>query len=367
LASRPMRHFGQVSYAWYLWHWPLLAFARANDLGTRNLARDLLLALCAYGLAYVSTKWLETPIRAKRLPFFASDLRSLVSGAAVIVLAALSPLALWADARARYGSDFALMRPATLACTEPFINSLLDIKPPCIVHEGPGSEIFLIGDSHANHWSPALARWAEDTDSRVVERSFSSCNIILAFAARDEEAARYGPDCHVFAKRVFGDLKAAAESGHRVGVVASGYWLRSPENEATIARSLDSLDSALTALADLKIDVLLIGPSPIPLYSIPSCVARRGSDACRLPRAVHDRTAKTTLDLLSTIAGRHANARLWDPTGAFCDTEWCYPTKDGTLMFFDGAHISRRAAELAMPALKPELDRLADHSAQNSQ
>jgi hypothetical protein len=273
----------------------------------------------------------------------------------VIIVAALSPFALWAEARAQYGSGFTLMRPATLACTEPFINNLVGIKPPCILHQGTAGQIFLIGDSQANHWSPALALWSQGTNDLVVERSFSSCNIILAFAAAGDEAARYPAKCHAFSERVFDDLRAAAASGRRVGVVASGYWLRSPEDEAMIARSLASLDDALTMLSELKIRVLLIAPSPVMEYSIPPCVARRGSEACRLPRDVNDRTAKAPLELLSKIAARHANARLWNPTNSFCDAQWCYPVRDGALMFFDGAHISRRAAEMAVPALEPDL------------
>src|SRR6185295_10061096 len=44
LASRPLVGLGKISYGWYLWHWPLLAFAR-NLRGTEpSLPRDAVLA-----------------------------------------------------------------------------------------------------------------------------------------------------------------------------------------------------------------------------------------------------------------------------------------------------------------------------------
>jgi peptidoglycan/LPS O-acetylase OafA/YrhL len=54
LAFAPLVFIGKLSYAWYLWHWPLFAFARINRLAEPNLAQDLALATLAFMLAWVS-------------------------------------------------------------------------------------------------------------------------------------------------------------------------------------------------------------------------------------------------------------------------------------------------------------------------
>src|SRR5262249_964349 len=116
LASRPMVTTGKISYAWYLWHWPLLAIARVNDIGGRNLARDTLLAVFAYVLAYFSTWYLETPIRQKRFRPFSSSFGSLVGGLSLILISVSLPIALWAIARSEYGTTSAMLAPESVRC-----------------------------------------------------------------------------------------------------------------------------------------------------------------------------------------------------------------------------------------------------------
>ena len=58
LASPPMVWLGLISYSWYLWHWPLLAFARAQNFGGRDFATDMALGFVSLCLAATtSTFW----------------------------------------------------------------------------------------------------------------------------------------------------------------------------------------------------------------------------------------------------------------------------------------------------------------------
>jgi len=68
LSSAPLRYVGDRSYAFYLWHWPVLAIAgqyAGHDLST---AVNLLLLLGAFGLSVLSYALVENPIRYAKVP-----------------------------------------------------------------------------------------------------------------------------------------------------------------------------------------------------------------------------------------------------------------------------------------------------------
>jgi peptidoglycan/LPS O-acetylase OafA/YrhL len=68
LAWRPLVIVGLMSYSLYLWHWPVLAFARIR-LDIVNQSLPLLVALAClaatFALAYISWRWVETPFRRR--------------------------------------------------------------------------------------------------------------------------------------------------------------------------------------------------------------------------------------------------------------------------------------------------------------
>ena len=94
LSSRGMVAIGQLSYSWYLWHWPLLALARANDLGERDLARDVTIALVSLGLAWLTYRFVEHPIRTRQYRGFRATRTTLLSGAAMSAVVACCALGL---------------------------------------------------------------------------------------------------------------------------------------------------------------------------------------------------------------------------------------------------------------------------------
>ncbi len=66
LSIAPLRYVGDRSYAFYLWHWPVLILAlqyEGHDLSVRT---KLLLVLGAFGLSIVSYRFFENPLRHMR-------------------------------------------------------------------------------------------------------------------------------------------------------------------------------------------------------------------------------------------------------------------------------------------------------------
>ena len=65
LSTRPFVGIGLISYSAYLWHQPLLAFARIRSTETPSLLLMLMLAALALVLAAFSWKFVEQPFRMK--------------------------------------------------------------------------------------------------------------------------------------------------------------------------------------------------------------------------------------------------------------------------------------------------------------
>lgn len=64
VSNKALIWVGKISYPLYLWHWPLLTFARIeNDMHALSLGMTLGLLLCSFILAYFTYKYFETPAR----------------------------------------------------------------------------------------------------------------------------------------------------------------------------------------------------------------------------------------------------------------------------------------------------------------
>ena len=69
LASRPLVAIGLISYPLYLWHWPLLSFARILASQTPSVEVRLGLVALSFLLAYLTYRFIEQPIRfGKKYP-----------------------------------------------------------------------------------------------------------------------------------------------------------------------------------------------------------------------------------------------------------------------------------------------------------
>jgi len=62
LSSKPMVRIGDLSYSWYLWHWPMIVFAAAMFPKTPLIA-TLCAGVLSYPAAILSERLVENPIR----------------------------------------------------------------------------------------------------------------------------------------------------------------------------------------------------------------------------------------------------------------------------------------------------------------
>lgn len=68
MGSRPLGYIGLISYALYLWHWPLLSFANILGSGTPPTALRWSLLAISFVLAALTYRFVELPIRKRKSP-----------------------------------------------------------------------------------------------------------------------------------------------------------------------------------------------------------------------------------------------------------------------------------------------------------
>ena len=195
LNHRPLVYVGLISYPLYLWHWPILAFARHVQFKEpTNLVKIAYIA-AAFALAHLTYRYVEKPIRfgppAPRKP--------IMLAAAVAAIGCIGLVAYFADGfPRRYSSDaqnlFKDFRRDAEAVHGMDLCARQDTATFTVTAECPpagGRRLIVVwGDSHAAHLLRGLAELEKGKDSiQIVSFSRGGCPPILSF-----ESALV-PDC----------------------------------------------------------------------------------------------------------------------------------------------------------------------------
>lgn len=117
LAWKPAVFVGKISYSWFLWHWPLIAFYKYLDGHDGSLWPRLALAMISFGLAVASWRYIEQPFRGRRERAPSTSLLLGGLGASITVCVVFSVVAMTHGA------------PGRSAILSVFVDKGLDGKP----------------------------------------------------------------------------------------------------------------------------------------------------------------------------------------------------------------------------------------------
>jgi hypothetical protein len=177
-----MQWLGARSYSLYLWHWPLLALPRAVMPDSPYI--ELIALPASFVFASAAYSWLENPVRQSR-QLAASPLRTLaaaMAGVAVVTGAAQAymPTMFFLDKAValRAVQIKTASRDVSLAAKDGCLLPKGDLVqyPECLYGDvSARSRAVLFGDSHADHWFPALNAAAMQTGWQLRAWMKSAC------------------------------------------------------------------------------------------------------------------------------------------------------------------------------------------------
>jgi peptidoglycan/LPS O-acetylase OafA/YrhL len=366
----PMVFLGRLSYAWYLWHWPLLTISRIRTLGPSPLIDAAVLggSLVLAGLTYACIERPARRITIKR------PTRVLIAGLGALVAIALlgvgieersHRLATRPEYTTRLGP---FSRPKARPCEAHVASLGCDLSPNTRSTE---PVLLLWGDSFARVLSPALSMFAEKSGARVRLLSKPGCAPLLGAVPKGGmDALSAEPSCASFLEAVRVELQR--DPGRVSGVILVGRWpaLVGGDSAAPAPRMLDTkglepagpvaglatrIDKTLGFLQSIGQSVLVVGAPPEFPFEVQSCLLME-SRPCVVARA-WKQAARTKARLaIETSVRRYANARYVDLFDALCpNTECSGGTLDAPLLA-DKYHFSSLGAESALPFLAPSID-----------
>lgn len=407
LAMSPMQAVGRVSYSWYLWHWPVLLFAPLLLGHPLGLTGRLAAVLVSAGLAVITLKLIEDPLRFAA-PVRRSPGRSLALGGAATAVAVCVCVALMVSAPAPVGRGapaatltltaappstglgihaddaavqraFAEVQAAVAAASElkavpsnlnpPLADAAAERtkillggcmrnvfqagQPECATGDTASSTtVALVGDSNAAMWNPALQQVAEQRHWRLETLAKMGCPMMELPIDNPLRHLVFN-DCEQWRDQIITRLRAERP---RLIVVSMwrGYggsnlgWLPgfTPYNQAWI----DGLTRLVQELRDTGAKVLVLGPIPNPHSVVPICLSGHLDDAtaCSAPTS----TAMTESGIAAESAATEAGGgRYADLTELFCTAERCPVIVGNTLVYFDWAHVTFEYSRLLAPAI----------------
>lgn len=219
----PMVKIGDWSYSIYLWHWPFIVFAAA--LWPQRPIAVLLAAVLSYGPAVASYRWVETPIRQLEL----ASPRQAWRLVAACLLPPVLLAALLASAVDR-GFWSVTVQEHQAAVLTPhqgcYVYTALTPESAAVCtwnRSASGPPIYLVGDSHAQHFSEALIAVGEAVGRPVVVSTGPNCPVLSVYIQSSQRSAEDNSGCHSFALATL-DYLSDAVPGVVVLSAADSYW-----------------------------------------------------------------------------------------------------------------------------------------------
>ncbi len=398
LATRPLVVIGDLSYSWYLWHWPLIVFA-----ALLFPQRPLILVTAAavsFVPAVISYRFVEQPLRRKR-PRTRPRSAGLVVTTLAVPLAACTVLLVGADsgwgltnpatsvevaipvgqgvpassgqnaaAEAGRSVDSGSNQPGSVADGEVAggeggslrsqhaavkagcVNTDLDPRGCRFGPDRAAGTILLAGDSQAYALADGVIAAAASLGYDTIATSHTGC----PFLARESSGVHNYP-CAAWQKSIVDYAVAERPAAVVIANRSAGYvhpewdWRTAERDDGGRATSVAEaarlwragLEPVVRRLSRERIPVLIMAAVPeMHGYTDRTSLLSQafGSQSFEVSRKEVEADRRPALDVEESLAAKYDGVAVFDPIPSLCSDDTCSADRDGEPVYQDETHLS---------------------------
>lgn len=376
LSWRPLVYIGLISYGLYLYHWPVLVFARFYYGYTPPVESHLIMLPLIFALAVLSFHCIEDPIRHGRwLP----RRRHVFIAALVVLLAGF----IGGNAIGRSGLDWRfsdqVRRYADAGdkakyknlCTKHWSDPTIP-GSACVVGNGdPAKADFLIwGDSHASSIIPAMQQLADKFGKTGLVYHYAGCPPLIEVERTDSRldmpcldagrgALMIVEKLHIRHVMLIGRWDMYALGWEKGGAEAAPRPVITYHGLKMMEAVKNALPATFAALRARGAQVWMLRQVPPQMVDVPTALATAehfGRDHDPLRRSAQ--SAKEWHAPITALLDAQDPERVIDTMPLFCreGEVYCDIERDGEVLYRDNNHLSIRGALAAAPAFTPFFD-----------
>lgn len=397
LKLRPLVWVGLISYPLYLWHWPILSFARIIEGGTPSRETRFLLLPVAIMLAWSTYQFIELPIRSRRYQKDSGAGRSI---AFLLILAATSICVAGSVLYLMHGLPGRVprlteieqasieisnqpVRPDTASTCGTDLPSFVSCLPATISET---EKLLVIGDSHGGALTPGLYKAIQEVRpsvSVVYQPKAGGCSPLRGVETYDHlgisrncrkeyESVYRWAIADPSVKTVLLVARWATRAGDAIGVgPAEGRMPRARYSYAAGEMEIrNNSETFSRGLRQTVADLLAAGKRVIFVHQVPEygfyppfCGSRpillnrwQEQDAlCSLPRSTVEGRQQEYRQLFDAVRAEFPNLMTVDPLPTFCGGLRCSLKKGSAYLYRDHNHLSVAGAYLFSKGFVSEL------------
>jgi peptidoglycan/LPS O-acetylase OafA/YrhL len=334
LSLYPLTLVGEMSYAMYLWHWPLLEYSKLIWGGLPPLFRIKLLILSlvlAFATTFYFEKWLR---KAQKLKLLITLLIATIVGSSLILINHGFTLRTVDLNNAELNQNNPLIMTYRRSCEKYIGRPHKEDRCNDDQYIEEKTKLAVIGDSQSNAFTTVLNAFKSSEKPNYLQLGMGMCPALIGYGSNEcrhfaAETFEYITQRHTFKTLIIAAQWPLYSDGIKVNgqTFTSDFFWQSFEN--TIAAYSKHIDQIYI------------------LYSVPlgaeprRCFKRLSSElkGCDLPKAVVTQNEQHYRKKIAPIIQKYG-LKVIDPIPAMCQEDICPVLIDSKILYLDSSHLS---------------------------